>query len=41
LEEILIEIGYYEPEVIKIEGKGTSPAFLTTLPRKENVDYSE
>ena len=32
-EQIVVEIGYFEPEVIKIEGRGTQPSLVCTLPR--------
>ena len=28
-----MEIGYFEPEIIKIEGKGIQPSLISTLPR--------
>lgn len=33
-EQISVEIGYFEPEIIKIEGKGIQPALVSTLPRQ-------
>jgi hypothetical protein len=33
-ESISVEVGYFEPEIIKIEGKGIQPALVTTLPRQ-------
>lgn len=32
-EQISVEIGYFEPEIIKIEGKGIQPSLVSTLPR--------
>ena len=32
-EQIIVEIGYFEPEIIKIEGRGTQPSLVCTLPR--------
>ncbi len=29
----MVEIGYFEPEIIKIEGRGTQPSLVCTLPR--------
>ena len=38
-EQFSIEIGYNEPEIIKIVGRGVSPALLVSLPREENVGF--
>ena len=32
-EQISVEIGYFEPEIIKIEGKGIQPSLVSSLPR--------
>lgn len=40
-EQFSIEIGYNEPETMRIIGKGVSPAILVTLPRKENDGFLE
>lgn len=38
-EQISVEIGYFEPEIIKIEGKGIQPALVSTLPRILNDNF--
>ncbi len=38
-EQFSIEIGYNEPEIMKIIGRGVSPALLVTLPRVEDVGF--
>jgi len=32
-EQISVEVGYFEPEIIKIEGRGIQPSLVTNLPR--------
>ena len=32
-EQLSVEVGYFEPEIIKIEGKGIQPSLVTSLPR--------
>lgn len=38
-EQFSIEIGYNEPEIIKIAGKGVSPALLMSLPRVDREEF--
>ena len=38
-EQFSIEIGYNEPDIMKVVGRGVSPALLITLPRQENFGF--
>jgi len=40
-EEFFVEIGYFEPESIKIIGEGITMAFIATLPRLPHEMYEK